>query len=265
MPVYDSIGQSYSTSRLPDPRIVDSILNLLQLKLGATIADIGAGTGGYSTSLANRGYQLYAVEPSLVMRSQSSPHPQVTWFEGYAEDIPLQTKSVDGVISILAIHHFSNLEKAFREMDRVKKQGSRIVILTFDPRLVKNFWFTDYFPSLWENTFRVFPPLSKVVELICANTQTTVEVSTLMLPHNLSDLFAAALWRRPEIYLNPVVRAGISAFALAEAAVVELGVRQLNEDLSNGQWNAKYGNIKALAEFDAGYRFLSASDRPLLA
>lgn len=75
MSVYDSIGQSYSNSRLPDPRIVDRILNLLQLEPGSTIADIGAGTGGYSTSLANCGYQLYAIEPSLVMRSQSQQHP----------------------------------------------------------------------------------------------------------------------------------------------------------------------------------------------
>lgn len=261
MPIYDSIGKTYSNSRLPDPRIVDSILNLLQLEPGSTIADIGAGTGGYSTSLANRGYQIYAIEPSLVMRSQSSPHAQVQWVTGCAEDIPLPTSSVDAAISILATHHFSNLEKAIREMHRIVNQGA-IVILTFDPRFVENFWFADYFPALWQDTFRFFPPLSNISELIGATTQRSVEVSTLMLPHDLSDLFVAALWRRPEMYLSSVVRAGMSAFALAEPAVVELGVRQLEEDLNSGRWNAKYGNIQDLAEFDAGYRFLCAkSDR----
>lgn len=148
MSLYDSIGQSYSNSRLPDLRIVDFILNLLELKPGSTIADIGAGTGGYSTSLANCGYQVYALEPSLVMRSQSSPHAQVQWFTGCAEDIPLPTSSVDAAISILATHHFSNLEKAIREMHRIAKKGA-IVILTFDPRFVDKFWFTYYFPSLF--------------------------------------------------------------------------------------------------------------------
>jgi 16S rRNA A1518/A1519 N6-dimethyltransferase RsmA/KsgA/DIM1 with predicted DNA glycosylase/AP lyase activity len=81
MPVYDSIGQSYSKFRVPDPRIVDSVVNLLRLEPGSLVADIGAGTGNYSRAIADRGFFLYAVEPSSVMRSLReyvilvSPHP----------------------------------------------------------------------------------------------------------------------------------------------------------------------------------------------
>ena len=73
-PVYDSIGQSYSNFRLPDPRIIDALVNLLRLKQGSFIADIGAGTGNYSRAIANRGFFLYAVEPLSVMRSQATEH-----------------------------------------------------------------------------------------------------------------------------------------------------------------------------------------------
>jgi hypothetical protein len=79
-----------------------------------------------------------------------------------------------------------------------------------------------------------------------------------MLPHDLTDMFFAAGWRRPEIYLNPEVRAGISALALADECVVERGVSLLQEDLNSGQWDAKYGEIRQRSEIDAGYRFLSA-------
>jgi ubiquinone/menaquinone biosynthesis C-methylase UbiE len=257
MPVYDSIGQSYSKFRLPDPRIVDLLVNLLQLEQGSLVADIGAGTGNYSRALADRGYFLYAVEPSSGMRSQATEHPQVQWFTGYAEDIPLPTSSVDAVICILASHHFSNLEKAVREMNRIAKTGA-IVFLTFDPRVGEKLWIADYFPEPWEDAYRVFPPLSDVLALFQANTQRTVEIFPLMLQHDLTDMFFAAGWRRPEIYLNPEVRAGISALALVDTSVVEKGVTLLEEDLNSGRWDAKYGEIRNLTEIDAGYRFLCA-------
>lgn len=257
MPVYDSIGQSYSKFRLPDPRIVDSLVNLLRLEPGSSIADIGAGTGNYSRAIADRGYFLYAVEPSSVMREQATEHPQVQWFTGYAEDIPLPTSSVDAVISILATHHFSSLEKAVREMNRIARTGA-IVLLTFDPRVGEKPWIADYFPSLLEDTFRVFPPLSDVAALIQANTQRTVDIFPFMLPHDLTDMFFVAGWRRPEIYLNPDVRAGISALTLADITIVEQGVSLLEEDLNSGRWDAKYGGIRKLTEIDAGYRFLCA-------
>ena len=257
MPIYDSIGQSYSKFRLPDPRIVDTLVNLLQLEPGSLVADIGAGTGNYSRALAERGFSLHAVEPSSVMRLQATQHPRVQWFTGYAEDIPLPTSSVDAVISILASHHFSNLEKAVKEMNRVARTGA-IIFLTFDPRIGEKPWIADYFPSLLEDAFRVFPPLIDVVALIEANTQRMVEIFPLMLPHNLTDMFFAAGWRRPEIYLNPDVRAGISALSLADASIVETGVNLLKKDLNSGQWDTKYGEIRKLEAFDAGYRFLCA-------
>lgn len=45
--------------------------------------NIGAGTVGYSRAIADRGFLVYAVEPSQVMR-QAIPHPQVQWINGCA-------------------------------------------------------------------------------------------------------------------------------------------------------------------------------------
>ncbi|WP_341529755.1 methyltransferase domain-containing protein [Nostoc sp. UHCC 0302] len=257
MPIYDSIGQQYTKTRVPDIRIVNTLIDLLNQPKNSIIADIGAGTGGYSRAIANQGYSVYAIEPSSVMRTQAAEHPQVKWFTGYAEALPLADKSVDALISILAIHHFSNLEKAFREMHRIVKSGT-IVLLTFDIRLAQKIWLYDYFPWLWEDALR-FLPLNEQIELIQANTQRNVEAFPLMLPYDLSDLFAAAAWRRPELYLQPEVRAGISSFALADASLFEQGLKSLATDLSNGQWDTKYGKIREFTEIDLGYRFLRAT------
>lgn len=257
MAIYDAIGQSYASTRRPDPRIVDSLLNLLSLPKASVIADIGAGTGGYSQALADRGYCLRGVEPSQVMQGQAKSNPRIQWFSGYAEQIPLPTVSVDAVISILATHHFSNLKQAIQQMYRVTGAGP-IVLLTFDPRLGEKFWFADYFPQLWQDTFRVFPSLDDVIALIQQTSRRTVEVSPLMLPYDLEDMFAAAGWRQPQVYLDPNIRAGMSCFRLADADVVKRGVSQLKQDLSSGRWQTKYGEIQALEWFDPGYRLLSA-------
>lgn len=254
MTIYDSIGKKYSTTRVPDYRIVKTITNLLNLPEGSKIADIGAGTGGYSLALANQGFDIYAIEPSSIMQSQAIQHPNIKWKTGYAEAIPLPDNSVDAVISVLTIHHFSRLKKAFQEMHRILKSGT-IILLTFDIRLAQKIWLYDYFPWLWEDALLSLP-INELINLIQTNTKKNVEVIPFLLPHDLSDLFAAAAWRRPELYLRPEVRAGISSFAKFDQSIIESRVNLLAADLSNGAWNAKYKEILNLTEIDVGYRFL---------
>ncbi|MHC5742934.1 MAG: class I SAM-dependent methyltransferase [Nostoc sp.] len=257
MSIYNSIAQQYSKTRVPDIRIVNKLIDLLNLPKGSIIADIGAGTGGYSLALANKGFLVNAVEPSVVMQKQGVEHQQIKWFTGYAENLPLPDQSVDAVVSILAIHHFSHLEKAFQEMHRIIRDGA-IILLTFDIRLAQKIWLYDYFPFLWEDALR-FLPLNEQVNLIQSNTKRRVEAIPLLLPYDLSDLFAAAGWRRPELYLQAEVRAGISSFALANQDLVEQGVKLLAADLSSGEWSKKYSDIYNLTEIDIGYRFIRAT------
>lgn len=68
-----------------------------------------------------------------------------------------------------------------------------------------------------------------------------------------------AAWQRPQLYLDPQVRAGISTFALAETMDVTVGVEHLRVDLENGQWDAKYGWLREQQKFDAGYQFICAT------
>ena len=84
---------------------------MLDLPIGSTIADIGAGTGNYSNEVANRGYQVVAIEPSQIMQSQRQEHPNVSWVTAAAEQIPLPDNAVDGALIMLALHHFNDLNK----------------------------------------------------------------------------------------------------------------------------------------------------------
>lgn len=71
MILYNAIGEGYNHSRKPDQRIVQRLINLLDLPLGSVIADIGAGTGNYTNAIAQKGYQVIAIEPSSTMQNQA--------------------------------------------------------------------------------------------------------------------------------------------------------------------------------------------------
>ena len=97
------------------------------------ILDIGCGTGFVFDELGDaflsRGMQGVGIEPAAGMleiaRRKYADDSPFTVFEGSFEHIPLENRSVDKIISTLALHWVSSLEVAAQEMRRVlKKFGS---------------------------------------------------------------------------------------------------------------------------------------------
>jgi ubiquinone/menaquinone biosynthesis C-methylase UbiE len=257
MTIFDSIGKTYDSTRQADERIVAQLVKLLDLEHGSTIADVGAGTGNYSIALAEAGFEVKAIEPSLTMRSRARRHDDVEWIAGCAEDIPLQNDSVAGVVSVLTVCHFSDPERAFREMARILKQGS-IVIFAFDPEAGRETWLYEYFPFFWD-TFGHTPTLEGVAEMMRASTGLPTQVIPFQLPPDLKDNFAAAGWRQPHLYLAEEYRANISSFQLADPARVDQSVKRLSADLAGGRWEELYGDVLHLEHMDAGYCFICAT------
>jgi hypothetical protein len=60
----------------------------------------------------------------------------------------------------------------------------------------------------------------------------------------------------PEAYLDPDVRAGISAFALMDERCVEDGLARLARDLESGEWARRNAHLLELDELDGGYRLV---------
>src|SRR4029453_1778439 len=252
---YDRIGAGYTRHRRADPRLVDALQALLNLPAGSTIADIGAGSGNYSRALAARGFAVKAVEPSRVMRDQALPHPRIEWLPGVAEAIPLPDRSVGGVVSVLIYHHLKSPQQAVCEMARVA--DGTIVMLTLDPRLEQRLWLRDYFPEVFAADTAAFPPTAAGEELF-NNAGLVAASSVFMVPHDMRDMFLAAAWRRPHLYLDPEIRAGMSIFAFADPRAVDIGVARLRADLESGAWRQRYAGLLELHAYDGGYRFVVA-------
>ncbi|MBV9386039.1 MAG: methyltransferase domain-containing protein [Chroococcidiopsidaceae cyanobacterium CP_BM_ER_R8_30] len=255
MALYDTIGRTYAQTRSSDPRIAAKLLEILMSRQASTIVDIGAGTGSYALVLAEHGYRVLAVEPSATMQSQVIAHPAIEWIEGYAENLPLFNQSADAAIIMLALHHFQNYQQALYEVHRVTG-GGQIVLFTYDPAMISEFWLTKYFPSFVKDIESTFLPIPQLAAVIQAVTGMRVSVVPFPLPQDLSDAFAAVGWARPELYFNSIVRHGISSFAKITDEELQQGLSSLREDLEMGVWEQKYGQLRQLKEYDVGYRFL---------
>jgi ubiquinone/menaquinone biosynthesis C-methylase UbiE len=255
MALYDVIGKAYAQTRKSDLRITEKLLEILASSQASTIADIGAGTGSYANALAERGYRVFAIEPSKTMRSQAIVHPAITWIDGYAENLPLPDQSVDAAIVMLAFHHFPDYRQALSEIHRVVGNG-QMIFFTCDPRIISNFWLTEYFPSFIRDVESTFLPISKLVEEIQIITDSVVNVIPFPLPNDLLDSFAAVGWARPELYLDSDIRNGISSFSKIDDNELNSGLSRLDEDLERGKWDRKYGHLRQQSQYDVGYCFV---------
>jgi hypothetical protein len=78
----------------------------------------------------------------------------------------------------------------------------------------------------------------------------------VLVPHDCTDGFAAAYWRRPHAYLDPQVRAGISLLAQTGEDVVAPGLTRLADDLTTGRWQTRHAGLLTRETIDVGYRLL---------
>jgi ubiquinone/menaquinone biosynthesis C-methylase UbiE len=255
MMLYNSIGKNYNQTRKSDRCIFDKLLEILSSYQATTIVDVGAGTGSYAFAVAEHGYNVFAIEPSAIMRSQAIPHPRIEWIDGCAENLPLPDRVADAAMVVLAFHHFQDYCQALREIRRVIGNG-QIILFTYDPAMISGFWLTEYFPWLIEDVESTFIQLIEEMERIFGNV---VDVIPFDLPEDLSDSFAAVGWSRPELYLESNIRNGISSFAKMDRKELESGLSKLRDDLQKGVWDSKYGYLRQQKQYDVGYRFVHTS------
>lgn len=242
--LYDKIGRGYGQVRRPDPRIGAQILRALDGC--SSVVNVGAGAGSYEP----RDRRVVAVEPSMTMiRQRDSVAPPVV--QGAADDLPFRDGAFEASLAILTIHHWPRHGRGLLELRRVARR--RVVILTFDP-YGPDFWLTDYFPEIPEIDRRVIPALEDLEDRLGP-----LEITDVPIPHDCSDGFLGAYWRRPEAYLSAGVRAGISAFSRLRD--LGPGLARLQRDLDSGKWQHRYGQVLSQSSCDLGYRLVISETR----
>jgi SAM-dependent methyltransferase len=242
--LYDIAGRTYGATRQADPRIAALISGALAD--AGSVVNIGAGTGSYEPPQT-----VVAIEPSLVMIGQR-PAGSAPAVQSVAEQIPLRDNCADAALAVLTIHHWHDLAAGLGEMRRIARR--RLVFLSWDPVRLSRYWLlAEYLPENARIDAELAVPLGRLTALLSNPVSTPVPV-----PGDCRDGFAAAYWRRPEAYLDPVVRAGISLFSAGGEELARPGLARLADDLDSGRWAERHADLLDRDELDVGYVLITA-------
>jgi hypothetical protein len=98
-----------------------------------------------------------------------------------------------------------------------------------------------------------FRPVGKVADALGGG-----DVRLVPVPHDCTDGFLCAYWRRPAAYLDPRARAGISTFVRLDANVVTPALERLRSDLASGAFWERHADLADRESIDLGYRLIVA-------
>lgn len=238
---YEEIGRTYAVTRQTDPRIAAHIRRALGD--ARSVVNVGAGTGSYEPA----DMDVIPIEPSETMAAQRSPGLAPALI-AHAENLPLDDNSADAAMAIITVHHWNDFEAGIAEMRRVARR--RVVVLSFDVETTTHSWIREYAPRIREFD-RDFPTLEELDACMGG-----AEITAVPSPNDCIDVFLETLIGRPEMVLDPVVRANCSGFARMERDEEAAAVERLRADLESGEWDRRYGHLREMDEHDGGLRLL---------
>lgn len=246
MALYDAIGKTYDTTRRADPSITRCLARLLDLRPGANYLDVGCGTGNYTVALRNLGARMHGLELSSTMLAQARPKSdRVRWVQGDAASMPFPDQCFAGAIATVTIHHWKSLRPGFDEVFRVIRSG-HFVIFTGDHAQMNGYWLREYFPNGFAAAINQMPAAEVVIDQLERAGFTDINREAWEVPRDIQDWFLFAGKYRPEIYLDPHVRAGISFFAQGVVAPEEtaVGCARLAADIKSGDITSVIENYR---------------------
>ncbi|WP_299363145.1 class I SAM-dependent methyltransferase [Winogradskyella sp.] len=234
---YNKIGINYNQTRKADPYLTDRLLKHLNPIKNGLYLDIGCGTGNYTIALQEKGVQFIGIDPSIEMLQKAQlKNKAIKWQIGTAEKTGLPPESVDGIIATLTIHHWTNLSRAFSELQYVLKPNGKVVIFTSTPKQMKGYWLNHYFPKMLSDSILQMPSLEAIEEAMTSSGLRITATETYNIKPDLRDHFLYCGKQNPELYFDENIRYGISSFsALANKTEVETGLVTLRNDIDSGK------------------------------
>ena len=172
--------------------------------------------------------------------------------EAVVEDLPLDDDSVDAVMGVFTMQHWSDVDRGLAEVARVGRD--RAVFVTLDMDVAASMWLAaEYLPEMIEADRRDFPSLEQLAAALPG-----LEVEEIPVPGDCADGFASrsGAARRPTS--TPASARPPRTGTGSTRKVVERALGELAADLESGEWDRRHGDLRELDELDVGLRLVRA-------
>lgn len=114
----------------------DTVMDLLGLGRDDIVAELGAGNGFFTVPIAaHTDKTVYAVDIEPKMLELLKEHASIDnidnikYIESNLERIPIQDGEIEKILIAFVIHEVPDRIKVYHELNRVRKQGGKIIIL----------------------------------------------------------------------------------------------------------------------------------------
>ena len=130
-------------------RVGERFVAWLEVRYGAEWLDVGCGTGVLTRTILELAdpHTIIGVDPSLPFLATArtaTRDTRATFLEGEGEELPVDDRSCDVVVSGLVLNYFHDLPAAMGEMRRVSRPGATVAGYVWDyageMQLLRRFW-----------------------------------------------------------------------------------------------------------------------------
>jgi SAM-dependent methyltransferase len=187
------------------------------------VLEVGCGTARFAAALAERAYaKVWAVDPAaemLAVARERAPKG-VALKQARAEALPFKDGWFERAVMVLVVHVLDR-PQAFAETRRVLAADGRLVVATFDPAHVRDYWLNRYFPSILEIDLARFAPAEVLAGELRAAGFAEVHASP----------YHQAMRIDRDTALERIRGRHISTFDLIEETEIEAGLKRAEAEL----------------------------------
>ncbi len=135
---FDRLAENFATSEVHrSSPTIRRLHSLLDFTGPFSVCDVACGAGHLALSFQGAAARIVGVDPAPNMlrafeKLAADRGLEVETLCAWAEDIPLPSTSFDLVVSRLAPHHFSDVERALSEMTRLARSGGYVAVIDLE-------------------------------------------------------------------------------------------------------------------------------------